>query len=118
MPFSSAVAVTPIALQALAATSIATLVNADGTNGNKFVANRRTLLRVKNTSGSPITVTVNTNYSIYGLAVPDKTFTVPATSGDVIFTGFEEIFDQNAQSEVHVEFSAVTNVTLQVINPI
>lgn len=115
MAFADAVALTPIALVEKAATSVATLAAVDGTNGNKFYANAKTLLRVKNASGAPITVTVNTNRSVEGLAVADDTFTVAATTGDVVYTGFTDIFHQNATGEVHVEFSSGTSVTAQVI---
>lgn len=121
MAYADAVALTPINLAELTAASIATLTAADGTNGNKFSANRRTLLRVKNASGGSITVTLHTNYSISGLALPDKTFTVPATTGDVLLSGFASIFDEDtgdADVDVWVTFSAVTTVTVQVINPL
>lgn len=118
MAFVDAVALTPIQLTELTAVSIATLAAADGTNGNKFVANRRSLLRVKNASGGSITVTLHTNYTVHGLTVPDKTFTVPATTGDVLFSGFADIFDQDASGDVWITFSAVTSVTVQVINPL
>ncbi len=115
MAFSDAVALTPITLVEKTAVSVVTLAAVDGTNGNKFYANAKTILRVKNGSGGDITVTVNTNRSVEGLAVADDTFTVPATTGDVMYTGFTDIFHQNATGEVHVEFSSGTSVTAQVI---
>lgn len=121
MSYANAVAITPISAATLTAVSIATLTAADGTNGNKFSANKRTLLRVKNGSGSIVTVTLHSNYSISGLALPDKTFTVPATTGDVIFSGFQSFEDEvptDSDIDVWVEFSAVTTVTIQVIQPL
>src|SRR6188508_54278 len=117
MAFASAVALTAISPSALASTSIATLTAADGTNGNKFVGNANTILRVKNASGAQITVTVHANRTVDGLTVPDKTFTVPLTTGDVIMTGWTSTFHQNSSKEVWIEFSAVTSVTVQVIQP-
>lgn len=118
MAFADAVALTPIELTPMAAVSLATLTAVDGTNGNKFVANKNTILRVKNASGGQITVTVHVNYTVHDLVVPDDTFTVAATTGDVAYTGFQDIFDQNAVGEVWVTFSAATSVTAQVINPV
>ena len=119
MAFADATAVTVTTLPTRTATSIAsgTLTAVDGTNGNKFVANRDTILRVVNGSGGSLTVTVNTNYTVYGLTVPDATFTV-ANSGDVLWTGFETIFHQNEQKQVHVEFSTGSSVTMAVYQPL
>lgn len=117
MPFASAVSLTPIQLTALSDISIATLTAADGTNGNRFVCNRNTIFRVKNASGSPITVTVHANYTRDGLTLPDKTYSVAATTGDEVMTGLTETFHQSGTNEVWVEFSAVTSVTVQVLQP-
>lgn len=115
MAFADAVALTPVAMVEKTAVSVATLGAVDGTNGNKFFANGKTLLRVKNAAGSQITVTVNTTRTVEGLAVADDTFTVAATTGDVVYSGFSDIFHQNEAGEVHVEFSSATSVTAQVI---
>lgn len=115
MAFSSAVAIVPIAMVEKAAVSIATLITPDATNGNRFFGNRNTLLRVKNASGGTITVTVHTTRLVEGQAVADDTFTVAATTGDVIYSGFSDIFKQNQAGEVWVTFSAVSSVTAQVI---
>jgi hypothetical protein len=115
MAFADATALTPIALVAKAAVSVATLTAVDGTDGNKFYANANTLLRVKNASGSEITVTIDVTRLVEGQAVADDTFTVAATSGDVIYSGFSDIFRQNDAGEVHVTFSSGTSVTAQVL---
>lgn len=115
MAFADAVALTPIPLVEKAAVSIVTLVTPDGTNGNKFFANERTMLRVKNTNAATRTVTIDVTRTVEGQAVTDDTFVVAALTGDVIYTGFSEIFRQNAAGEVHVTFSAVTDVTVQVL---
>lgn len=115
MAFADAVAITPIAMADKTAVATGTFVTPDGTNGNKFFANANTLLHVKNTNAATRTVTVNTNRSVEGLAVADATFTVAANTGDVTWSGFSSIFHQNQAGEVHIEFSAVTNVTVQVI---
>ena len=115
--FASAVALTPVPLTALAATSIAAaLTAADGTNGNKFTVNPNTILRVKN-GGSQITVTVHVSKTVGGLVVPDLTFTVAATTGDTLFRFGDplDIFWYDPATRTGwVEFSAVTTVTVKV----
>lgn len=120
MSYAAAVAITPIVVPSLTPISIATLTAADATNGNKFTANRNTLFRVKNGSGGSITVTLHVNYTLKGLVVPDLAFAV-AAAGDVIFSDFSSLFDENtgdADFDVWVTFSAVTTVTIQAINPL
>lgn len=117
MAYADATALTPINLSEKAAVSVATLTAVDGTDGNSFNANAKTLLRVVNAAGAPITVTVHTNRSVEGLAVADDTFSVPATTGDVIYSGFSNIFHWNDTGGVWVEFSSGTSVTAQVIQP-
>lgn len=114
MAFADAVALTPIQYVDKAAVSVATMTAVDGTNGNKFPANKKTILRVKNASGGVITATVHSNRQVEGLVVADDTFTIPATTGDVEYTGFSDVFHQNANGEVWVTFSSGTSVTAQV----
>lgn len=118
MAFADATPLTPVALDEKDAVSIATLTAADGTDGNSFPINSRTLLRVANASGAPITVTVHVNFAYEGLAVADDTFAVPATTGDVIYSGFSKIFEHGDDGGFgYVEFSDDTTVTVQVIQP-
>lgn len=117
MAFADATVLTPIRMVERSAVSIATLASADGTDGNRFLCNRHTQLRVKNASGSEITVTVNVTKLRAGLTLADVTFTVPATTGDVLWTGFSELFTQDDTGEAFVEYSDVTTVTVQVIQP-
>lgn len=117
MAYADAVALTPINLSDLTAVSVATLAAADGTNGNKFIANKNTIYRVKNASGSQITVTVHSNFTKDGLTLPDKTFVVAATTGDVFYTGFTSTFWQDSDKYVWTTYSAVTTVTVAVYQP-
>lgn len=118
MAFASAVVLTPVPYVAGAALSIAAaLTAADGTHGNRFIMNPNTVIRVKNASGSLITVTVNVNRTIADLTVPDDTFTVAATTGDVIWKPNQPIdlyWVDAATHEAHIEFSDVTTVTVKV----
>lgn len=86
----------------------------DGVNGNKFANDGRTWLRVKNASGSPITVTVETPGSVDGQGIADLAVSVPATTGDVLIGPFTGNFHQPGTSDVYATFSAVTSVTVDV----
>ncbi len=118
MAFASAVVLTPVAFTPGASTSIAAaLTAADGTHGNRFILNPNTLLRVKNGAGADITVTVNVNRMVGDLTVPDDTFTVTATTGDVIWKPNQPLdmyWIDPATREAHIEFSSATTVTVKV----
>lgn len=117
MAFASAVSLTPVPLTPGAALSIAAaLTAADGTNGNRFILNPNTFLRVKNGAGSQITVTVHTNRVIAGQTLPDDTFTVAATTGDVLYKFDQpiDVFWQTGTNEAWIEFSSATTVTVKV----
>jgi hypothetical protein len=115
MAFASAVAIAPIQMVPKAAVDCSTYITPDATNGNKFFANRNTLLRVKNSNAATRTVTIHVTRTLEGQTVADDTFVVPALTGEVVYTGFSDIFAQNAVGEVWIEFSAVTNVGVQVL---
>lgn len=83
--------------------------NADGSS---FANDGRTYLQVKNGSGAPITVTVQTPGTVDGLAVADLTVTVPATTGDKKIGPFPVGVYNQAGDVVYVDFSAVTTVTV------
>lgn len=115
MAFADAVALTPVALTDKTAVDTSSFVTPDGTNGNKFFANAKTILHCKNTNAATRTVTVVANRSVEGLAVANDTFVIPANTGDVMYSGFSNVFHQNELGQVHITFSAVLNVTVQVI---
>lgn len=94
---------------------ISTLQSPDGANGNKFAANPKTLLRVKNT-GTQKTLTIETPSTVKGLAIADATFVIPATTGDVLVPMLPEYFQPGTQ-EVYVSFDSVTAVTVDVYQP-
>lgn len=96
------------------------LAAVDGVNGNKFAVTPRTLLRVKSTNGGIVTVTADVIDTLSGLTVTDPTFTVPATTGDVIYpigllcahlrakTGYDDAF---------ITYSDGASVTAAVYEP-
>lgn len=93
----------------------AALSSPDGTNGNKFLSNGKTALRVQNAGGAPITVTVETPVTVGGLAVSDLTVSVAATTGDVLIGPFGPEFLQPGTQDVFVSFSGTTSVKVDVV---
>jgi hypothetical protein len=90
---------------------------ANGSGGQMFANNGRRFVRVKNASGSPITVTVLIPATLDGVAPANggKQVTVPATTGDVVFGPFGATTYNQADGKVYLDFSAVTSVTLAVL---
>lgn len=111
MPYSTAVALT-VKSVAQAGVAIGTLQTPDGTLGNKFSADTKTVLRVKN-AGAQITVTIEAPGTVRGLAIADATFVIPATTGDVLIPIIPEYWQPGTQ-DVYVTYSSVTSVTVDV----
>lgn len=86
--------------------------------GNSFVPRRGRALHVKNGSGSTITVTVPTPATADGLAIPDRTISVAAGAHAVFAPGSSSVTGLYAQTagEINVDYSAVTTVTVAVID--
>jgi hypothetical protein len=86
--------------------------------GDAFTPDNNTFLRVKNASGSPITVTVVTpRTNRFGNAIADNTFSVPATTGDVLAGPFpaEEYADPANSGLTTITYSGVTSLTIAAI---
>ena len=88
------------------------------TDGNSFTPKQGRALHVRNGSASPITVTVPTPVTSEGLAVADRTVTVAAGAHGVFAPGSAAVSGIYAQTDgaVHVDYSAVTTVTVAVID--
>jgi hypothetical protein len=68
-------------------------------------------LYVKNASGSPITVTIDTPGLVDGLAIANLTVSVPATTGERMIGPFPPGIYNQADGNVYVDWSSVTSVT-------
>lgn len=79
--------------------------------GDSFVNDGRTMLRWKNTSGAPITVTFPIVTTVDGQAVASKTISVPATTGDVPTDVFPPDYNDTL-GRVNCTYSAVTSLTV------
>jgi hypothetical protein len=92
----------------------AALTAADGTNGNTFANSGDTLLRVKNASGSPVTVTVAFAAAVDGQTVAARTYSIPATTGDRLLGPFPPALFGTSPT---VTFSSGTSVTVAAFEP-
>jgi hypothetical protein len=90
------------------------------TNGDTLPAGPNNYLRVKNASGSAVTVTVTpapggqaegTSLAAYALAPA-----VAATTGDMIYGPFPQNPWGDAAGNVNLSYSAVTTVTVKALN--
>lgn len=82
--------------------------------GESFANNGRRMFRWKNTSGSPITVTLPIVTRVDGQTPASKTITVPATVGDVQTDVFPSDYN-DVNGNVNVTYSGVTNLTVAVL---
>lgn len=102
-------------------TSAGTVVNyaldtPSGTNDLASIGTgHNTFLHLKNTNAAPRTVTVTHQGSTtYGVALPDATFTLAATTGEVMVPLFQA-FDNGTGNAVVSITPAVTGVTAALI---
>lgn len=76
-------------------------------NGFTFDNDGSTYFRIKNASGSAVTATLKATGRLGGVALPDQTVNVPATTGDVTIKCDPAAFGATTT----VEVSAATSVT-------
>ncbi|MEU8195237.1 hypothetical protein AB0C10_15800 [Microbispora amethystogenes] len=89
-----------------------TTANASG--GNAFLNNGRRMVRLQNTDSAAKTVTVQIPGSIEGQDLPDRTYNVPATSGDVLIPPLPGIYNQN-DGKVYLDYDTVTGLKVTVL---
>lgn len=105
---------TTLAVQTISRDGITPSFTAANVDGHEINNSGRMFLYVKNGDASPITVTIVTPGTVDGLAVADKTVTVPATDEEVIGPFPPQYYNQapGETDTVFVDFSAVTSVTI------
>lgn len=84
-------------------------------DGNSFVLRQSRALRVKNGSGASVNVTIPTPGTVDGLAIADRVVAVAAGADMLIGLGRGDVYRQTDGS-VYVDYSAVTSVTVAVID--
>lgn len=115
-------ATTALTVQVISRTGLGpTYASAATGDGNVFNnSGRNVFLHVKNASGSPITVQIDTPGLIDGLNLPTKDISVPATTGERMIGPFPVMYEQydsdnSIAAAVKVTYSAVTSVTVAAI---
>lgn len=86
-------------------------------NGDIVDLGSRNFLVVRNGSGAPITVTIDTTSTLAGLALPDRTVTVAAGAINIIPLS-DDYYEQLSGSDIrrgYVDYSAITTVTRAVV---
>lgn len=70
------------------------------------------ILYIKNGGGAPITVTFKTNHTVAGITLDPKTATI-TNAQDGLFSPFPKTPFNQADGDIHIDFSAVTTVTIK-----
>lgn len=78
--------------------------------GNKFPADGKTWLHVKNTGTQKI-LTISTPGTVDGLAVAERTITIPATTGDIMVPPMPPSQYAQADGQVYIDLDLATAVT-------
>lgn len=76
------------------------------------------LLNFRKTGAGEATITVTTPETRAGLAVADKTLTVPATTGDIAWSGREVLTFTNTDGDVEFTTNEGTGLTCAVLKGI
>jgi hypothetical protein len=83
-------------------------------NGMSYPAAPRRIVRVK-TTGTPTTMTIQTNAAVAGLALAAATVTFGATVDE--YAGPFGSHHTQADGNVYLNFSSATGATIEVIDP-
>lgn len=105
---------TDLAVQEITIAGLDPAYTAANVDGHAVVNQRRAFLHVKNGSAASVTVTVVTPLTVGGRAVADDAVAIPA-SGERMIGPFDPSVHNGTgvdKGKVHVDFSAVTSVTV------
>lgn len=105
---------TAITAQEVVSSGLEAVTEAANVAGNSVVDNGRRVLVVVNGDASDKTVTLPTPGTVGGLAIADRTVTVTAGERRYIALG-SEFWQSASDPTVHVDYSAVTSVTVYVL---
>lgn len=105
---------TAITPQSVTTAGAAITLEAANVAGNSVRYAEHRAVWVKNASGSPVTVTLPTPGTSDGLAITDRTVSVPATTGERLIKLHRN--EVQADDTVNIDYSAVTSVTVAVVD--
>jgi len=90
--------------------------NAADAGGDEFANTGDEFIHVTNGSGGAITVTIETGGTVDGLAIADRTVSVPAGEERLIGPFPKSTYD-DGDGLVQLTYSAVTSLTVAVLKP-
>jgi hypothetical protein len=91
-----------------------TSMTAGAGNGVRYAYTGREALHVKNDSGGALTLTIKSALTVDGLAVADRTVTVPAGGARFVLPGTADVCKQTS-GEVYIEFDVVTSISVAAV---
>lgn len=103
---------TALAVQQVERAGLEPAYTAANVDGHSIANTGKEALHVKNDDASPINVTFLTPGTVDGQAVADRVQAVPAGEERIFGPFPKNIYDQPGTEVVHVDFSAVTSVTV------
>jgi hypothetical protein len=94
----------------------AALPNAAHVDGNAFAWSDKRSLRFKNSDGTPKTVTIEIPGTVDGQDIPDRPYTIPATTGDVLIPPLPAVY-RRSDGKVWINYTGgVTGLTVAVLD--
>lgn len=103
---------TTLAAQTVSSAGISPTYEAANVDGYSLALVRGRLVHVKNTSAAAITVTVPTPQKVDALDVAERTYTVAATNGELMFSLGDGGPYRQTSGVAFIDFSAVASVTV------
>lgn len=77
----------------------------------------RTILHFKKSGAGACTATIAVSRNVGGLTVPNRTVTVPATTGDIHITGLAPEIYNDVNGDLNITLSEITGLTLAAMEP-
>jgi hypothetical protein len=106
---------TAIAQQTITSAGLAPTYEAANVDGNSFSLVQGRIFHVKNGSAAAVTVTFPTPQTVDGLDVAERAVSVPAAGERFVSLGTAGAYRQTG-GVAHVDYSAVTSVTVAVFD--
>lgn len=106
---------TLITQQTITSTGLGPTYEAANVDGNSFHLVQGRIFHVKNAGTAAITVTIPTPGTVDGLAVADRTISVPAAGERLISLGSGAAYRQTG-GVAHADYSSVTSVTVAIFD--
>lgn len=103
---------TALAVQQVSRSGLNPTFSAANVDGHSVKNTGAEAVYVKNGGGAPINVTIPTPGTVDGQAIGDRVVAVPNGGERIIGPFPKNVYDQPGTDDVHVDFSAVTSVTV------